>query len=158
MSLKFKLDDRPLRALEDRLRRLAEGPFAKVGVLASGDGTDPVAEAEGFTQVELAVAQHFGTDRIPARPFLKLALEANEKQLRTLIAQLAGGIMAGTLSHLRALDLLGAQGAAMVKQYMMRGPHVPPALAAATVEAKGSDRPLIDQGVLVNSITHEVHR
>lgn len=156
-GLKITMDDRALAKLAARTKGLATGKFVKVGVLRSAGG-DKEHDDDDITLVELAVIHHFGTDTIPARPFIRLALNAHRKQLRVLITKLSKAILAGRMDEDQALDILGKTAADEVKRYMQRGPHVPPPLADSTAKRKGSTRPLVDSGALKDAVTHEVSR
>ena len=124
----------------------------KVGVLSS----DPRGGADhgGLTVAELAVVQHFGTadGDIPPRPFLQMAFDQHREELTQMGAKLLAAVILGEMPEDRALGLLGAKLSAEAKKLITLGSQLTPN-APATVKAKGSDRPLVDTGRLLNAIT-----
>lgn len=134
-------------------RRLSTRSYVKVGVLASKGG----AEArDGVTMIELAAIHEFGTRHVPARPFLRTTFVKKEKQVAKMAAKLARAIVVRNLPVDQALDMLGSWAAAQVKNYVTQGPHLKPKLKPATIRRKGSTRPLVDTGRLINSVSWEV--
>ena len=143
-----------------KLKKLAEQlggrPHVKVGVLASS-GADQVHDG-GLTNVELAVVLHYGTDdgHVPARPFLTQTAHEQEKKWERLIAEVGGKIIEGKLSLERGLGLIGQRASADVKNTITKGEGVPPPNAPSTIARKGSSRPLVDSGRVVQSISYDV--
>ena len=137
------------------LRAAAEKRFVKVGVLASKDGDAQVAP--GFTMVDLATTHEFGSPSagIPERSFIR-ATFADTTALEKVTKPLAKALVTGKLSMRDALDKLGLWGATAVKKFITAGDPIAPPLKAATITAKGSDRPLVDTGRLVGSIQWEI--
>ena len=150
------IDDTAWEKLAERIKGLAGGPYTKVGVLASSDG--PVDGDASFNMASLATVHEYGSGRVPARSFIRRTMLENEQALAKFTADLAARVVAGQLSEDRALELLGKWGEGAVKRTILRGPHIPPPLAQSTIEAKGSTRPLVDEGHLAGSINHEVTR
>jgi len=128
----------------------------KVGVLQSAGGAQQHGDGQ-LSIVELAAVHEFGAPRakIPERSFLRRAMREQEREYKAMAAKLAKAYISGRITYERALNMLGAWGAAAIKN-RITGEHIPPPLKPATVEAKGSDRPLVDTGRLLNSITWKV--
>lgn len=82
-SVKLTGDTDPLRGVRDVLRKLAELD-AEVGYL---DGGEQVADSPGLTLPTLAAIHEFGTDTIPARPFMTRAAAAAESTVASLAAR-----------------------------------------------------------------------
>lgn len=152
----------------DRVRRRLNAlslKVARVGVLASGKGNNPVPDAL-ITMVELAYIHEFGAGRIPSRSFIRDGLLANTKDLALIQAKLVGNVISGRMTEDQALGLLGVWGATTIQNYMTQGPHIPPKLADSTLAARRrfssnnttipGDRPLVHTGQLVQSISWEV--
>lgn len=116
----------------------------KVGIFESAkydDGT-PVAQ--------VAFWQEFGTAKIPMRPFLRNAIAKNERKWGDSVKT----ALIGTNDGEKALKMLGE---------IMRGDIVlsltnlnTPPNAPSTIKQKGSSNPLIDTGLLRNSISWEL--
>ncbi len=142
-----------LRAKAKRLDKM----HVKIGVLASKGG----AAAHGPDQIsliELAAIHEFGSPaaHIPERSFIRATFNIRRvNALRDMVARLAKAIITNDLAPERALAMLGAWGAAEVKNTITEI-DIPPPLADSTVQAKGSSKPLVDTGLLKNSISYEV--
>lgn len=116
----------------------------KVGIFESAkydDGT-PVAQ--------VAFWQEFGTAKIPMRPFMRNAIAKNTRKWGDSVKT----ALIGTNDSEKALKMLGE---------IMRGDIVlsltnlnTPPNAPSTIKQKGSSNPLIDTGLLRNSITWEL--
>lgn len=148
------LDDKVWQALRRRLEASAKSHVV-VGVLANKGGT---ADHGGVTMVELAAIHEFGAPKagIPERSFLRSTMSKQEPALNKLIGRLAHEIVEKGMEVHQALELLGTWGAAAVKKAITTGPGIPPELKPETVARKGSTRPLVNTGRLLDAITYEV--
>ncbi|MCY9807035.1 hypothetical protein OXT66_05655 [Lentilactobacillus senioris] len=99
----------------------------------------------------------FGTDKIPARSFLRGASARNRKHSWKYTAGVAvKGVLKGRLTGNQAYKLLGGQMADDVRHQI---DIIGPPNAPATVKMKGRNQPLIDTGGLYRSIDEKVtHR
>lgn len=140
--------DKGLKALLARV--LASKKAITVGVHAAEGGA---AEPGGATVADVATWNHFGTSRIPARPFLTNWFDANVKEIAVKLKTAGTKIVKGTDPYdaLQAVALWAEGG---VKRYIAQG--VPPPNAPSTVAQKGSSKPLIDTGQLRSSIRGRV--
>ena len=146
-----KVDVRKLQAL---VRRLAQAPkHVAVGVLGAA-ASAPHAGAEGATVADVATWNHYGTTRIPARPFLTETMSRHGAAINKLFARIARGVALEKLTVEQGLGLMGEHLVGEVKRTISEG--VPPPNAPATIEQKGSSTPLIDKGQVRAAITYEV--
>ena len=152
---KIVTDDRVLKALVKRLKALGK-MGVKVGVLGAKGGDRE--HSDGISMVELAAIQHFGSPAagVPARPFITDAIKAGKKEQAKVSAGIARKLMKPSYTNDMALNTLGVWASAQVKKHVMSGPPMKPPNAASTVAKKGSSRPLIDTGRMINSVNHEV--
>lgn len=128
---------------------------ARVGVLAGKGGERTHADSD-LTLVEIAAIHEFGTENIPERSFIRRTFyERAASGLRAKVADITRAIILGAVEVRQGIGLLGAWGAAEVKNTITQT-DIPPPLAPATVAAKGSSKPLVDTGQLLNAITWEV--
>jgi hypothetical protein len=131
----------------------------KVGVLErSGAGEMHNTSGESLRLVEIAAVHEFGSSdgRIPERSFIRSTfLIRRVNALATMQANLARLIVTKGLDPMKALAKLGAWGAAEVKNTITEI-DIPPPLADSTIMRKGSSKPLVDTGLLKNSISYEV--
>ena len=139
-------------------RKFSRGRWCTVGVHANvrdvrtrkeeakahgGKASDSVP-----SNAEVAAWNHFGTDKIPARPFLDVAIVKNKRA----VSAAAEEVLAGGGSVSLAVDAMGAMAAGKVQQYI-GDTFIPPPNSPKTIERKGSSHPLIDTGQLRQSIT-----
>ena len=130
---------------------------ARVGVLASKGGTRQAGDGD-LTLVELAAIHEFGSPAagIPERSFLRRTFyERVPDKLREVIAAIVKAVVHEEMDVRRGVGLLGAWGAAEVKNTITQT-DIPPPLKPETIARKGSSKPLFDTGQLVNSITWEI--
>jgi hypothetical protein len=153
--------DRGWKAMVQRAKRAREGRV-KVGVLA--DDHKGGADHEGITVAELAVVLHFGTtpdengdQHIPARPFLAMAFDEQRDKLADMGGKLLAKVVTGEVEQAQALGILGAKLSTEAKKVITVGNRLEKN-ADATVAAKGSSRPLVDTGRLVNAITYAIDK
>lgn len=153
--MNITVDDRAWRDLMSRLGGADD--HVKVGILGSKGG----GKSEGgsdLTVAGVAIIHEFGSDdgKITERSFIRRTLLLREREIAAMQARLTAQVVEGNLSLDRALELLGAYVAGEVKKLIAEGDPIPPPLAESTVERKGSTRPLVDKGQLVNTVSFEV--
>ena len=135
-------------AIKDQVAK-AKGSSVNVGILSDAQ---PHPD-DGADMILIAAANEFGTDTIPARPFIRGAFDANQRRLTQTASRLFGLIMEGKLTSRRALALLGEEHQGQVQEYL-QALDTPPN-APRTVAQKGSSNPLVDEGHLLESIRWE---
>lgn len=157
MAQKPKLDDRAWKELRRKVIEMAAGSRVKVGVLSEAGG-DKEHNDDGITLVELAAIHEYGSPaaNIPERSFIRRTFSEKAEELAKMQEKLVAAIVNRKMDVRTALEALGQWGAAEVKKTIKTGPHIPPPLKKKTADRKGSDRPLVDTGLLANSVTHVV--
>lgn len=146
MSVEVKLIDHGLDNIIRQALKL-DGKGVKVGIRrgkGSHDGTD---------MLDISVYNHFGTSTIPARPFISDCAEKNAGQIQEAQKRLVYRVCQGGLSADGALAELGAWYVNVQKGHILHGGWTPN--APATVKRKGSNKPLVDTGQLVNTVDWE---
>ena len=146
MSVEVKLIDHGFDNIIRQALKL-DGKGVKVGIRrgkGSHDGTD---------MLDIAVYNHFGTSTIPARPFISDCAEKNAGQIQEAQKRLVYRVYQGGLSADGALAELGAWYVNVQKGHILHGGWTPN--APATVKRKGSNKPLVDTGQLVNTVDWE---
>jgi hypothetical protein len=123
----------------------------KVG-LPRGSGQYP----DGTSVITVGVIHEFGAPGagIPMRSFLRAGIAEADPEIRKLIRKVAKAAMDGKIAERQALELLGLRAASIVQQKIVKGPFEPN--DPKTIERKGSSSPLIDTGLLRQSITYQV--
>ncbi len=144
-----------LRQLQDYAKEIAKAKRASVdvGVLdASG------AYPGSATVVEVAATHEFGLGNVPARSFLRVPFNKNQKQLETFTQKQYANVFDGRSSTRVAIGKVGAFATNISKKaFTTNGFGTWKPLTEETVLAKGSSKPLIDTGILRRSITWKVN-
>lgn len=137
---------------EELLHNLQVEEHVKVGVLGNAGNAE-----SGLSMAELAMIHEFGTDdgHVPARAPIQTAFRESERDLVALQQTVAKAIYARRITVEQGMELIGQWFAAEVKKTITEGDQLLEN-ASATIEKKGSERPLIDTGRLVNAYTYEV--
>lgn len=144
--------------------------YAKAGVLAEEANTDshgkkPTPKRKdgglhgGLTNVELAMIHEYGAPRanppLPERSFIRSGFNQNYPEYVRMLTKLMPQIYDRKITPNKALGILGARMSADMKNVITQGDELEPN-KPSTIAAKGSSRPLVDTGQLVNSITWAV--
>lgn len=139
------------KGLKSLLKRCQESKSViTVGVHEAEGGA---AYEGGATVADVASWNEFGTDRIPARPFLSGWFDANITKIKSLLKSAGEKITQGTPVD-QALDVVAQWAAGGVQKGIAQG--VPPPNAASTIARKGSSTALINTGQLRSSIRGKV--
>lgn len=111
----------------------------------------------GETNAEIALWMEYGTSRLPERSFIRRTLR--DPVVRTayeaLLTRVTAAVIAGKMDRDRGLGLLGAWMASQIQKTILED-RVAPELAPATVEAKHSDKVLVEHGELVGAVGWEI--
>lgn len=91
---------------------------------------------------------------IPARPFMKFAAEIWEREFPKILGRMMPSYLRGGMSIDGVLKTLGERARNAVQKAIREGDYAP--LSPRTIKAKGSSTPLIDTGLMVNSVTFEI--
>lgn len=142
------LDTARLDAIQDRLIELG-GLTLRIGLV--GPGASALEDGSGLTLAELGLLHEFGTKDIPERSWLRGTLAARRSDIAQLKVRVFRRILAGQVGARAGLEEIGLQIVAWIKAGIVAG--IAPALATETILRKGSTKPLIDHGQLINSIT-----
>lgn len=134
-----------------RLARAINGRGVKVGIQA-GAGKDPQSGAD---LLDIAIHNEFGTEHIPARPFVRDFAEKNGDVLGQAMDRMAAAVQDGNMPVDAALDQLGTFAEKHQKAHVQQSKKWAEPNAPATVKKKGSDVPLFDDGLMVGAIRYE---
>lgn len=144
----MKVNDKKWKQLKKKLGKLSLGK-AHVRV-----GTFGGVHSSGYLMPELMATHEFGSQdgRIPQRSFIGATLSERRQEITKLLSQYADQILQDKLAPAQALGQLGLWAATAVKAKITTT-DIPPPLKPSTIARKGSTKPLVDTGQLVNSIT-----
>lgn len=155
MSGRVTDTDKGARAL---LARLANQGRARVRVGVLDDAVKETKEGEpsGASLLEVAAYHEFGAPaaNVPQRSFIRATVDGKREEIAKLQKGLALQVLEGRVTHDVALERLGLKVVAWVQNRIAAG--IDPPNAPATIERKGSSKPLINTGQLRSSVTHRV--
>lgn len=151
--MKIRDLDNGYKALVQRVFELDKShPAIAVGILAA-QGAEQHGD-DDLTVIQIAIWNEFGTDKIPARSFIRAWFDENEKRCREQLAALLPSVVSGQRTKAQVLELLGVKWVGEIQARIAAG--IDPANAESTIARKGSSKPLIDTGVLRSSISYKV--
>lgn len=152
------MTDKGWAKLGATMKTLSKGPHVRVGIF-EGSGADRPPEPgarENPTNVELAFWFEFGTWSQPARPWFRITFEKKRPDWAALMKRLLSAIARGKLNDAQALGLLGERAASDLRLTVTQGAFIFAPNALRTIQLKGSSRPGIDTGRMVNAVTYKV--
>lgn len=151
------------KAFRERIRKInRDGAHVKVGIFANGKAR---RGDSSLTNAEVGAVHEFGAPDagVPARPWLKPAIQKHSKEYQKMLEAVAKEALNGG-SIPQGLGRIGAKAAADVKGYIVAG-EPPQNLAPATLARKrkksapgstGEVKALIDSSQMLNGITFKV--
>ena len=110
---------------------------------------------KNVTVAQVAYFNEFGKNAGPERPFMRTAFKKHANHI-TLIRILGRRIINGTLTLDKALDALGEAASEAVRQSIVD--FSTPGNAQSVITRKGEDNPLVDSGLMLDSVTHRKTR
>jgi hypothetical protein len=101
----------------------------------------------------IATWNEFGVPakNIPSRPFFRNAIDSSREELKEFKKNVYDQVIQGKITPHQALELIGLWMQDKIRESILKGSWTPN--AERTKRAKGSSKPLIDSGQLVNSVT-----
>ncbi len=147
MASKVKDTDKGYKALFKKIK----GPprTLRVGILSEAAGASHGAMTVG----DIATLHEFGIGQ-PERSFIRAWADEESGKIEIALRKVAESVIRGKYDLATGLERVGALFAASIQARIAGG--IAPANAPSTIAKKGSSTPLIDQGILRSSISHEV--
>lgn len=152
MSVKFETKDLGKAKIERELKS-ARKLVALVGIPSDAKRHEDNPNI-GLAEIAFIMEKGSAVNNIPARPFMHQTRDRNEKRMIGLSKKLLKAISNGSTTAMDAIKKLGASYEGAMKRIFIEGSFAPN--APATVRRKKSSRPLIDTGLLRQSIKHKV--
>lgn len=146
IEISTKLTDMGIDKVLENVMELG-GKQVKVGIQAGSGSHD------GVDILDIAIYNHFGTRNIPSRPFVSDCFDKNQGQISEAKKRIVYRVMEGMPAS-TGLAQLGQWYQDVLKGHIRNGGWVPN--APATIKRKGSSKPLIDTGQLVNSVRWKI--
>lgn len=113
-------------------------------------------EPDGTSTALVAAVHEYGSEHVPERPFMRVAIQENLGNYKALNANSLKQLVRGSITTDKALGLLGLMASSHIKEKIKNGSFAP--LKAATIKRKGSSKPLIDTGQMRQSVTYELEK
>lgn len=152
MSVKFETKDLGKAKIERELKA-AKKIVALVGIPSDAKRHEDNPYI-GLAQIAYIMEKGSAVNNIPARPFMLQTRERNEKRMMGLSKKLLKAISNGSTTAMDAIKKLGESYEGAMKRIFIEGSFAPN--ATATIRRKKSSRPLIDTGLLRQSIKFKV--
>lgn len=152
MSVKFETKDLGKAKIERELNA-AKKIVALVGIPSDAKRHEDNPYI-GLAQIAYIMEKGSAVNNIPARPFMQQTRQCNEKRMMGLSRRLLKALSNGSTTAMDAIKKLGASYEGAMKRIFIEGSFAPD--APATVRRKKSSRPLIDTGLLRQSIKFKV--
>ena len=152
MSVSFKTRDLGKAKIERELKA-ARKLVALVGIPSDAKRHEDNPNI-GLAEIAFIMEKGSVVNNIPARPFMKQTRQRYEKRMMGLSKKLLKAISNGSTTAMDAIKKLGASYEGAMKRIFIEGSFAPN--ATATVRRKKSSRPLIDTGLLRQSIKYKV--
>lgn len=108
----------------------------------------------GLSMPEIAYINEYGTKTIPARPFMSTSFDENREKINNFIQTNFDKILIGETTVSKSLGLLGIAMVGLI-QKKIREIRSPPN-SPRTIKIKGSSKPLIDFGQMIQSVREKV--
>ncbi len=137
---------------------LLDGSHVKVG-FQEGTVTKMQVKGQrkkpaGLSLAQIAAENEFGTNIIPARPFMATSFDENKALINKAIHGEYNKIVEGKSTTERSLGLIGQLMTKLIVQKIRA--IVSPPNSPRTIAIKKSSKPLIDFGQMVQSVRYKV--
>ena len=116
-----------------------------------GDAT----EDDGTDICDIAAWNELGTVNMPSRPFLRQSVDDNESKINAFLKQKKSDIVRGASAQ-QVLSEIGIFQKDLIQDKILSGEFAPN--APSTVRKKGSSKPLIDTGRMMQSVNYVIKR
>jgi len=141
-----------------RQMALLDGSHVKVG-FQEGTITKPQVKGQrrkpaGLSLPQIAAENEFGTQIIPARPFMSTSFDENKALINRAIQGEYKKIAGGNGTTERSLGLIGQLMTKLIMQKIRA--IVSPPNSPRTIAIKKSSKPLIDFGQMIQSVRYKV--
>ena len=136
----------------------AESAYVKVGFQYGSQTKNQRKGARrkkaGQSMPEIAAQNEYGTKIIPARPFMSTAVDSNRGIINAYIRKQYERVLDGKSTVNKSLGLIGQLMTGLIQKRIRQ--IVYPPNAPSTIARKGSSKPLIDFGQMIQSVRYVV--
>lgn len=113
-------------------------------------------QKSGISIAQYAAQNEFGTNKIPERSFMRTAFDENINVITRFAAMQIGLVIDGNSSIRQAFGLIGQAMQGMIQRKIRQ--ITSPPNSPRTIAEKGSSKPLIDFGQMINSIRYVIRK
>ena len=152
MDVKFESKDMGKAKIERELKA-AKKLVALVGIPSDAKRHEDNPNI-GLAEIAFIMEKGSAVNNIPARPFMQQTRQRNEKRMMGLSRKLLKALSNGSTTAMDAIKKLGASYEGAMKKIFLTGSFE--GNAESTKKRKKSSRPLIDTGLLRQSIKYKV--
>jgi len=149
----FKDTDLGLEKIRREIAAMSE-LSVKVGILEGAGTNDGVEIAEYAAWNEFGVPGKSGWD-IPPRPFIRGYVDSNAEKIKSVQKMQVAAIIDGKIDAKAAIEKIGKNAKEGIKHFIKTSSNFLPN-AESTAKRKGRNRPLIDTGLMRDSVDYEV--
>lgn len=147
--------DMPVRLALERAVKDLDGLECRVGWFESAKYED------GTSVAYVASIQEFGSGPIPPRSFMRSTQGEQSQNWMSLVQAAVRGVAEGRRSAEQVMELLGSQVAGDIRAKIASISEPPlkeSTLAARRRAGNSSAKPLVDERIMINTLTHQVSR
>lgn len=141
--------------LEAIIKRIAEkNTRVLVGFPIDAKHTPEEGSAGAETSMAVIAAKHefgFPAEKIPERPFLRVGAANGIPEYVAITAAYLPRVLDEQIGIEKLLEALGTSAVGHIQQQIRNGTYKPN--SPYTIRLKGSDKPLVDTGQMVQSVT-----
>lgn len=137
------------RKFEKMLKELA-ALETRVGFQA-GEATDD----KGVDICDIAAWNEVGTIHIPSRPFLRDSVDNNVDKINAMLKAKKQDLLSGASAE-QVLKEIGLFQKDLIQETILEGSFEPN--ADLTIKRKGSDKPLVDTGRMLQSVNYVIKK
>lgn len=154
MTVQVKDVDRGWKKFQAQMKEAEKRHHAVVGIW--GEEADKPHEDSSTPNILIAAVHEFGTEDIPERSFIRNTVDLKAAEIQKTMEKQVSLIPVGRVTTEGALERLGLFVKGLIQKRISQG--IPPPLKQATIDRKGSSKPLVDTGQLRASVLHEVRK
>jgi len=155
MAIFIQDNDYGFQRINRDVKRLRERSV-KIGIIGGNSRYDDSDEAEGITVVDYAIINEFGTDTIPARPFMATTHDRYNRQISKFTDFMVQRMIDGKITDNTLLQNIGLRYQSLIRKTIKEAKTWAAPNAPRTIAEKGSSSPLIDTGRMVQAVNYEV--
>lgn len=136
------------------LGEFSRGPRSVVAGIqenASNNGKS-VAEYATFNEMGGVIHRNGKSYTVPSRPFMRLYFESDKSYLERFSENAITQVLLGRATAAQAFSAIGLKMQQGIRDQILKSEDYVPN-SPKTIALKGSDKPLIDHAILLNSIT-----